>query len=82
MAELLSVAIITFNAADQLAACLESVKFADELVIVDSGSTDATVAIAARYGARMVRQDWLGFGKQKQFAVGSKAAMLNSVRSS
>jgi glycosyltransferase involved in cell wall biosynthesis len=69
MAEPLSVAIITFNVADQLAACLESVKFADDIVIVDSGSTDATATIAARYGARVVQQDWLGFGKQKQFAV-------------
>ncbi len=69
MAEPLSVAIITCNVADQLAACLESVKFADDIVIVDSGSTDTTLAIAARYGARVVHQDWLGFGKQKQFAV-------------
>ncbi|MGA9396289.1 MAG: glycosyltransferase family 2 protein [Azonexus sp.] len=65
----LSVAIITLNAATQLAACLESVRFADEIVVVDSGSDDGTQALAERHGARVIAQDWLGFGPQKQFAV-------------
>lgn len=65
----LSVAIITLNAASQLAACLESAAFADDIVVVDSGSSDDTVALAERHGARVVRQDWLGYGPQKQFAV-------------
>lgn len=65
----LSVAIITLNAATQLEECLRSAAFAEEIVVVDSGSTDATVALAERYGARVVQQDWLGFGRQKQFAV-------------
>lgn len=65
----LSVAIITLNAASQLAECLESAAFADEIVMVDSGSTDGTVALAEAHGARVVRQDWLGYGPQKQFAV-------------
>src|SRR5882762_584814 len=65
----LSVAIITRNAASQLERCLASVAFADEVVVVDSGSTDGTVELAARRGARVVRKDWLGFGAQKQFAV-------------
>lgn len=65
----LSVAIITLNAANQLAACLDSVRFADEVVVVDSGSTDGTAELAARHGARVIHQDWLGFGPQKQFAV-------------
>ena len=65
----LSVAIITLNAAAQLEACLQSVRFADEIVVVDSGSTDGTQALAERHGARVVQQDWLGFGPQKQFAV-------------
>ncbi len=69
MAESLSVAIITRNAADQLAACLESVRFAADIVVVDSGSSDATVGIAERYGARVVHQKWLGYGKQKQLAI-------------
>lgn len=65
----LSVAIITLNAAAQLEACLQSVRFADEIVVVDSGSTDGTPALAERFGARIIQQDWLGFGPQKQFAV-------------
>ena len=64
-----SVAIITLNAASQLAACLDSVRFADELVIIDSGSTDGTQALAEARGARVIQQPWLGFGPQKQFAV-------------
>lgn len=65
----LSVVIITLNAASQLEACLESARFADEIIVVDSGSTDGTQALAERYGARVIQQDWLGFGPQKQFAV-------------
>lgn len=65
----LSVAIITLNAASQLEACLESARFADDIVVVDSGSTDGTQALAERHGARVIAQDWLGFGRQKQFAV-------------
>ena len=65
----LSVAIITLNAASQLEACLQSVRFADEVVVVDSGSTDGTPTLAERLGARVIHQDWLGFGPQKQFAV-------------
>src|SRR5574343_119964 len=69
----LSVAIITLNAASQLEDCLKSVRFADEIVVVDSGSTDGTQALAERYGARVLAQDWLGFGPQKQFAVEAAA---------
>ena len=65
----LSVAIITLNAASQLEACLQSARFADEIVVVDSGSTDGTQALAEHHGARVIQQDWLGFGPQKQFAV-------------
>jgi glycosyltransferase involved in cell wall biosynthesis len=65
----LSVAIITRNAASQLGACLASAAFAQEVVVVDSGSTDGTVELAARHGARVIRKEWLGFGPQKQFAV-------------
>lgn len=65
----LSVVIITLNAAAQLEACLKSARFADEIVVVDSGSNDGTQALAERHGARVIQQDWLGFGPQKQFAV-------------
>lgn len=67
----LSVAIITLNAASQLEECLKSVDFVDDIVVIDSGSTDGTQALAMRYGARVIDQDWLGFGPQKQFAVES-----------
>jgi glycosyltransferase involved in cell wall biosynthesis len=65
----LSAVLITRNAAGILESCLESVAFADEIVVVDSASSDATAEIAARHGARVVHKEWLGFGRQKQFAV-------------
>lgn len=65
----LSVAVITRDAASQLEACLHSVCFADEIVVVDSGSSDGTIELAEHLGARVIRQEWLGFGPQKQFAV-------------
>ena len=52
-----------------LDACLESLRFCDEIVVVDSASSDGTQDIAARHGARVVQKEWLGFGRQKQFAV-------------
>lgn len=68
MTEQLSVAIITRNAAAQIGNCLASVAFADDIVVVDSGSNDGTQEIAARQGARVIHQDWLGYGPQKRFA--------------
>jgi len=65
----LTVAIIALNAAGQIGPCLASVAFADEVVVVDSGSTDETVEIARRLGARVESLEWLGFGRQKQHAV-------------
>jgi glycosyltransferase involved in cell wall biosynthesis len=65
----LSAVLITRNAANVLDACLESLSFVDEIVVVDSASTDATADIARRRGARVVQKEWLGFGRQKQFAV-------------
>jgi glycosyltransferase involved in cell wall biosynthesis len=65
----LSVAIITRNAASQIESCLASVAFAEEVVVVDSGSTDGTIDLATRHGARVIAKEWLGFGRQKQFAV-------------
>jgi glycosyltransferase involved in cell wall biosynthesis len=65
----LTVAIITLNAGAQLAACLESVRFAREVLVVDSGSTDDTLDVCRRFGARVESREWLGFGRQKQLAV-------------
>ncbi len=65
----LSAVLITRNAAGLLAGCLASVAFCDEIVVVDSGSDDATAEIARRHGARLVETGWRGFGAQKQFAV-------------
>ncbi|MEI9979736.1 MAG: glycosyltransferase family 2 protein [Edaphobacter sp.] len=65
----LSVAIITLNEADNLPRTLASVQFADEIVIVDSGSTDATVEIATRAGAKVFTEAWKGFALQKNSAI-------------
>jgi glycosyltransferase involved in cell wall biosynthesis len=65
------VAIISLNAAGQIGPCLASVGFADDVVVVDSGSTDGTQDIAASHGARVEHRDWMGFGRQKQHAVAS-----------
>jgi glycosyltransferase involved in cell wall biosynthesis len=67
----LTVAVIALNAEAQVGELLASVAFADEVLVVDSGSADATAAIAEAGGARVIRRDWLGFGRQKQFAVSS-----------
>jgi glycosyltransferase involved in cell wall biosynthesis len=64
-----SLVLITRNAGAQLRASLDSAQFADEVVVVDSGSDDDTVQIATSFGARVIEQPWLGFGPQKQFAV-------------
>ncbi|MEO6927206.1 MAG: glycosyltransferase family 2 protein [Rhodanobacter sp.] len=67
--EPLSVVVTTFNSADTLDACLRSVMWADELVVLDSGSTDATLAIAAHYHAGIHAQAFAGYSAQKQAAI-------------
>ncbi len=66
----LSVILITKNEAVNLRDCLQSVAWADEIIVVDSGSTDDTVAIARQMGARVYEHDWPGFGPQKNRALG------------
>jgi glycosyltransferase involved in cell wall biosynthesis len=63
-----SVVICCFNAADMIEAACRSVGWADELVVVDSGSTDATGEIARRFAARYVVEPWRGYTEQKRFA--------------
>ncbi|CAB3690248.1 MAG: glycosyltransferase family 2 protein [Achromobacter pulmonis] len=66
----LSVIVITKNEAANIAECLKSVAFADEFIVVDSGSTDGTVELARALGARVeVTSDWPGFGPQKNRAL-------------
>jgi hypothetical protein len=64
-----SVAIITKNEEANLPLCLKSVAFADQLVVVDSGSEDETVNIATAFGCSVFIEPFRGFGPQKQFAI-------------
>ena len=66
---LLSAAIITKNEGKRLPGCLTSVSFADDIVVVDSGSTDNTVEIAKEFGCRVFVEEWKGFGSQKNSAI-------------
>jgi glycosyltransferase involved in cell wall biosynthesis len=65
----LSVVIITFNEEANLLRTLESVKWADEIIVVDSGSTDRTVEIAKSYNAKVWVEPWKGFAAQKNSAL-------------
>jgi len=66
----LSVIIITKNEAANIRACLESVAWADEIIVVDAGSSDATAEICRESGAKVYVHDWPGFGVQKNRALG------------
>ena len=65
----LSVILITKNEAVNIRPCLESVSWADEIVVVDCGSSDETVDICNEFGARVYVHDWPGFGAQKNRAL-------------
>ena len=65
----LSVALITLNEEDNLSRTLASVRFADEIVVVDSGSTDRTVGIAKSFNTKVFLEDWKGFARQKNSAI-------------
>lgn len=67
----LSACIVTFNEADRIEACLRSVRFCDEILVIDSHSSDHTRELAAACGARVIERDWPGYRSQKQFAVDS-----------
>ena len=69
----ISATIITFNEESNIKAACESVAWADEIVVVDSNSTDATREIAESCGARVITNEWPGFGAQKQFAANRAA---------
>lgn len=63
-----SVTIITFNEADNIADAIDSASWADEVIVVDSGSTDATVEIARRKGVAVATRAWTGYVDQKNYA--------------
>ena len=65
-----TVTVITRNESSNIAACLQSVAWADEIVVVDSHSTDDTVAIARAMARRVEVRDWPGYGAQKNYAAG------------
>jgi len=66
---MLSVAIITHNEEENIGDALESVKWADEIVVVDSFSTDRTIEICKKYTDKVYNFEWLGFAEQKNKAV-------------
>lgn len=65
----ISVVIITKNEAQNISDCLESVKWADEIIVVDSGSEDETISIAKRFTDKVLINEWKGFADQKSFAM-------------
>ncbi|MDQ2954395.1 MAG: glycosyltransferase family 2 protein, partial [Pseudomonadota bacterium] len=65
----LSAIVITRNEAHNIQACLESLRFCDERIVVDGSSSDSTVRLAEGEGAHVVPHEWTGFGAQKNFAL-------------
>ncbi len=65
----LSVVIIAKNEAHNIVDCVKSALFSDEVIVLDSGSSDATVALAREAGANLIQTDWPGFGRQKNRAL-------------
>lgn len=66
---MLSAIIIAKNEAQCIRRCLESLSFADEIIVLDSGSTDETIAIAREFTDKVYSTDWQGYGVQKQRAL-------------
>ena len=65
--------IIACNESENILDCIKSVGFFDEILVIDSGSTDDTVAVAEKAGARVIHNPWLGFSRQKQFGFNEAA---------
>ena len=66
----LSVTIITLNEADHIAAAIDSASWADEIIVVDSGSTDGTPDLARAKGVTVATRPWSGYVDQKNYAAG------------
>jgi (heptosyl)LPS beta-1,4-glucosyltransferase len=69
MRQMISCGVITFNEEKNIRDCLESAKWMDEIVVVDSFSRDKTVAIAREYTERVYHHPWNGYGEQKNFTI-------------
>src|SRR4051812_44961827 len=69
----ISATIVTLNEERNIARAIESLRIADEIVVVDSGSTDATRSIAVKLGARVIDEPWRGYVAQKNFAAAAAA---------
>lgn len=67
----ISAVIITKNEEKNIERCLKSLTWVDEIVVVDSGSTDKTVEICKQYECKIIKTEWFGYGKNKQLAVNS-----------
>jgi len=65
----LSVVVLTLDEEPNIRRCLDSVGWAEQVVVVDAGSADGTVAVARARGAEVVEQPWLGFSAQREFAL-------------
>lgn len=66
----ISATVMTLNEAAKIEACLASLDWVEERLVVDCGSTDNTVELAEAAGARVIRREWRGYGQQKNFAMG------------
>ncbi|MEK6531152.1 MAG: glycosyltransferase family 2 protein, partial [Deltaproteobacteria bacterium] len=66
----ISVTIIALNEEANIRACLESVSWADDIIVSDTGSVDSTAEICRGRGARVFSDGWLGFGRQKNLCAG------------
>lgn len=67
----ISATIITKNEEKNIERCLKSISWVDEIIVIDSGSTDKTLEICKKYNCNIIETEWLGFGRTKKFAVNS-----------
>ena len=71
--------IITLNEEKNIKECLESIKWTDEIIVIDSGSTDNTVSICKEYTDKVYIREWQGYSNQKNFGI-DKASKIPSAK--